>query len=94
MGKRQGRWCCECDFCAVSDCDGKGAHVVFLTDNPQTHNYYQFCGHHRSKAEAEITRYLAEHPGVGIDRSNGAGSIALVLEAWPDFAGSAGVRRG
>ncbi len=33
MGKRNGRYCCECDLCAAGPCQG-GAYCLFLTDDP------------------------------------------------------------
>lgn len=67
MATRNGNWCCECDYCDVSECDGKGAFAIFLTDYPQTFNYYQFCGNHRDSANIAVRGYLGAHPGVLID---------------------------
>jgi hypothetical protein len=65
MARRDGRWCCECDYCTASPCGGGGAHTVFLTDyGTAPHNYYSFCETHRPEADAAIQAYLDAHPGV------------------------------
>lgn len=71
------RWCCECDFCAVSPCDGSAAYCVFLTDYAETLDYYQFCGAHIDDADRYIVAHLVAHPGVAIDLDDGG-----VPEAW------------
>lgn len=58
-----GRWCCDCDYCGQSPCIGRVT-SVFLTDHPQTHNYYAFCDAHAASAAAAVAAYLAAHPGV------------------------------
>ncbi len=63
----QGRYCCECDYCAVSPCSNDAVSSIFLTDHPQTHDYWLFCEAHRARAEADVRAYLAAHPGVAID---------------------------
>ncbi len=73
MGRTEQGYCCECDYCALSPCSDSGAwgawgvSSMFLTDHPQTHNYYLFCEAHRLQAEADVQIYLIEHPGVAID---------------------------
>lgn len=73
MGKVNGQFCCECDYCAVSPCRDSGAWgawkvgAIFLTDHLQTHDYYLFCPEHQALAESAVAGYLAEHPGVAID---------------------------
>jgi hypothetical protein len=79
-------WCCECDYCKVSSCDGTPAHCIFLTDWGEHFNYYQFCNTHKPDAEQDITTYLAAHPDVAVDKSDGAGSVEETLAMWPDFA--------
>lgn len=73
MGYVNGKFCCECDYCAVSPCQDSGAWgawevgAIFLTDHLQTRDYYLFCPGHQARAEADVQVYLLEHPGVEID---------------------------
>lgn len=63
-----GKYCCDCDYCAVSPCSEWGAiGSIFLTDHPQTHNYYLYCPGHKALADRDAAAYLVAHPGVEID---------------------------
>jgi hypothetical protein len=65
---KAGVWCCECDYCAHSPCDGTPAGSIFFTDN--NWNYISFCDAHVEAAQRSATAYLAAHPGVAIDHSD------------------------
>lgn len=65
MARVNGKWCCECDYCAVSPCGEGPIYSVFFTD--QTHNYILNCAAHEELAQRAAAAYLTEHPGVAID---------------------------
>lgn len=73
MGKANGRYCCDCDHCGLSPCDHTPVWAIFLTDYPESsHNYYMFCDAHMGAACDAMIRYIAEHPGVSVDATDGA----------------------
>lgn len=66
--RKDGSYCCECDYCWESLCDVTSKiFSIFLTDYEKTHNYYLFCENHRAIVEQEVHKYLNNNPGVSID---------------------------
>ncbi len=62
MGKVDGVWCCYCDFCDESPCDGTGCSTVLFSNA----DFIGSCSVHNTNLDAFIAVYLAEHPSVTI----------------------------
>jgi hypothetical protein len=82
MGKRNGRYCCECDFCAVGPCEGR-AYCLFLTDD-SGYGHTLFCVAHAPLVGTHARTYLAAHPGVAVDPE--CADAWAVIEAEREYA--------
>lgn len=67
MARIDGKWCCECDYCAVSACEPSPIYSIFFTDHATTHDYILHCAAHEELAHQATAAYLAAHPGVEVD---------------------------
>jgi hypothetical protein len=63
MARRDGHWCCECDYCARGVCVGPAYTIGFVGHG----HYIQFCVNHVGQAAVDTLLFLRQHPGVSID---------------------------
>jgi hypothetical protein len=82
MGKRNGRYCCECDFCAAGPCEG-GVYCLFLTDD-SGYGHTLVCCAHAAIVGKRTRAYLAAHPGVAVDPE--CADAWAVIEAEREYA--------